>query len=170
MYRQESILAIVVFPSQSNTIIPYVFGVLQAMRVLDIFSSAPGRLWWPIVSVVLTVRFPITWLGNVWEPAPSPLLQYGHGTAYLTPFLRFNPQIPLRCHMDLWLAHLVLTHPHLHQHQQQHLLQLQMLEPRVSVFSFFNHAAFFGVLPFPLPVLQFRDAFSSVSFSNMLWE
>ncbi len=26
--------------------------------------------WWPFASVMSTVRFPITWLGNVWEPAP----------------------------------------------------------------------------------------------------
>jgi hypothetical protein len=29
-----------------------------------------GWAWWPFTSVVLTVRFPIKWLGNVWEPAP----------------------------------------------------------------------------------------------------
>ncbi len=28
--------------------------------------------WWPFASVVLTIRFPIMWLGNVWEPAPPP--------------------------------------------------------------------------------------------------
>ncbi len=26
--------------------------------------------WWPLASVVLTVRFLVTWLGNVWEPVP----------------------------------------------------------------------------------------------------
>jgi hypothetical protein len=66
--------------------------------------------------------------------------------------------------MDLWLACLVLTHPHLNQQQQLHLLQLQILEPRVSVFSFFNRGAFFGRLSFALLVLVFRAAFSSLFF------
>ncbi len=82
--------------------------------VLEIFSSAPGWLWWPIAKVVLTIRFPIMWLGDVWEPAPPPP-QYGHWTAYLTPLFELNPQIPLRCRMDLWLARLVLTQLQLHQ-------------------------------------------------------
>jgi hypothetical protein len=34
----------VVFPSQNNNIVLYLFGVLQAMWKLDIFSSAPGQL------------------------------------------------------------------------------------------------------------------------------
>jgi hypothetical protein len=38
------------------------------------------------------------------------------------------------------------------------------LEPRVSVFSFFNQGSFFGGLPFALLVLQFRAALSSVFF------
>jgi hypothetical protein len=42
MYRQESILAIVVFPSQNNNIVQCVFGVVQSWE-LEIFSSAPGR-------------------------------------------------------------------------------------------------------------------------------
>jgi hypothetical protein len=62
------------------------------------------------------------------------------------------------------LERLVFTHPHLYQHQQQHLLQLQILEPTVGIFPFFNRGAFFGWLPFALLVLQFRAAFSSVFF------
>ncbi len=42
MYRQESILAIAVFPSQNNNIVQCVFGVVQSLE-LEIFSSAPGR-------------------------------------------------------------------------------------------------------------------------------
>jgi hypothetical protein len=38
------------------------------------------------------------------------------------------------------------------------------LEPRVSVFPFFNRSAFFGALPFALLVLQFKAAFSSAFF------
>ncbi len=38
--------------------------------------------------------------------------------------------------MDLWLVRLVLTHLHPNQQQQQHLLQKQTLEPRVSIFLF----------------------------------
>jgi hypothetical protein len=35
---------------------------------------AVRQVWvrWPFASVVLHVRFPITWLGNVWELAPPP--------------------------------------------------------------------------------------------------
>ncbi len=70
--------------------------------------------------------------------------------------------------MDLWLARLVLTHIHLYQHQQQHLLQLQILEPRVSVFLFSTMVLFFGGLPFALLVLQFRAAFSSLLFKQYI--
>jgi hypothetical protein len=35
----------IVFPSQNNDIVPCLFGVLQAMWKLEIFSSALGRLW-----------------------------------------------------------------------------------------------------------------------------
>ncbi len=89
---------------------------------------------------------------RVWTGLP---LQYGHLTAYLTPFFRLNPQTPKRCHMDLWLARLVLTHLHLHQHRQHNLLQQQIL--KLCCF-------FFGGLPFALLVLQCRAAFSSLSF------
>jgi hypothetical protein len=65
--------------------------------------------------------------------------------------------------MDLWLACLVLTHLHLHQHQH-HLLQQQIPEPKVSVFTFSTVVLFFGRLPFALLVLQFRAAFSSLFF------
>ncbi len=34
----------IVFPSQNNNIVPGLFGVLQAMWKLEIFSSVPGRL------------------------------------------------------------------------------------------------------------------------------
>jgi hypothetical protein len=53
----------------------------------------------------------------------------------------------------------VFTHLQLHQPQQHHLLQQQILEPRVSVFLF-NHGLFFGRLPFALLVLQFRASVS----------
>jgi hypothetical protein len=96
--------------------------------------------WWPFASVMLTVRFLITWLDNVWEPAPPPPAVQDW-VAYLTTLSGLNPQTPLRCHMDLWLACLVLTHLHLHQHQHRPLLQQQTLEPRVSVFLF-NHSVF----------------------------
>ncbi len=68
-----------------------------------------------------------------WEPAPP--LQYGHWTTYLTPFLRLNSQTSKCCHMDLWSARLVLIHPHLHW-LHPYLLQLQPMEPRVSILSF----------------------------------
>ncbi len=41
-------------------------------------------MWWPLSSVVLTIHFPITWLGVEWEPGPP--LQYGHWVAYLNPY------------------------------------------------------------------------------------
>ncbi len=109
---------------------------------------------------------PIRWRVRT---SPPPL-QYGHWTTYLTPFLRLNPQIPKRCHMDLWLARLVLTHLHLHQHRHYHLLQQQILEPRVSVLSFQLWCFSLAGCPLALLVLQFRAAFSSLFFSNMSWE
>ncbi len=59
--------------------------------------------------------------------------------------------------MDLWLACLVLTHLHLHQHRQHHLLQQQIFE---------LWCVFFGGLPFALLVLQCRAAFSFLLFSK----
>jgi hypothetical protein len=44
------------------------------------------------------------------------------------------------------------------------LFAISSLEPRVSVFPFFNRGAFFGGLPFALLVLQFRAALSSGFF------
>ncbi len=42
VYPRESILVIVILPSQNNNIVQCVFGVLQAMWKLKIFNSAPG--------------------------------------------------------------------------------------------------------------------------------
>ncbi len=67
----------IVFPSQNNNIVLYLFGVLQTMWELEIFSSAPSRLWWPIAICRVDRLFPVTWLGNVWEPAPPPHCSMG---------------------------------------------------------------------------------------------
>ncbi len=58
-----------------------------------------------------------------------------HWTAYLILTFGLNPQTPKRCHMDLWLARLVLTHLHLHG-LHPFLLQQLPMEPRVSVFLY----------------------------------
>ncbi len=96
----------IVFPSQNNNIILQSFCVLRTMWELEIFSSRPGRLCWPITSEChVDCPFPVMWLGNVWEPAPSPRpTAVWAWTAYLTPLPGLNPQIPLHCHMDLWSA------------------------------------------------------------------
>ncbi len=119
--------------------------------------------WSPFVSVDLTVCFPITWLGNGWEPALPAVRAW---VAYLNPAFELNPQTPKRCHVDLWSAPMVLIHPHPHQLRHPYLLQQQLLEPRVSVISFQPWCFFFGGLPFALLVLQCRAAFSSLSFSK----
>jgi hypothetical protein len=130
LYHQESI---VIFPSQNNNNIQRIFGVLQPCALLEIFSSAPGRPDDPRqVSSWPSVSESCDWVLGENQPPP---LQNGHWTAYLTPFLRLNPQTLKRCHMDLWSACLVLIHLHLLQ-LHPFLLQLQPMEPRVRVLSF----------------------------------
>ncbi len=94
LYRQESTLAIVVFPIQNNYNVPRAFGVLHSCENVGNFKKCTGSAWWPMASVVLTVRFRIMWPGVGWEPAPPLPALDGHWTAYLTPFLRLNPQTP----------------------------------------------------------------------------
>jgi hypothetical protein len=93
--------------------------------------------WWPFASVMLTVRFPITWLGVGWEPGLPAVWAW---IAYLNPLFELNPQTPKRCHMDLWSARLVLIHLHRHRHHTS-LLQ-QHPEFRVSVLSFLSMVLF----------------------------
>ncbi len=86
--------------------------------------------------------------------------------AYLNPTFELNPHTPERCHMDLWSARLVLIHLHPHQLHHPHLLQQQLMEPRVSVLSFQPWWFFFGGLPFALLELQCKAAFCSLSNSK----
>ncbi len=122
MYRQESNLAISSSPV-TKTMYSYIWAYCCCVKRKEIFSSAP-------VLSVMTHReccvdrpFPFMWLGNVWEPAPPPC---STGQSQL-----FNPCFPglnlrhRRCHMDLWLAILVLIHHRPHQPRHHPLLQLQ---------------------------------------------
>jgi hypothetical protein len=84
-----------------------------------------------------------------------------HWSAYLTPFLTLYPQTPKRCHMDLWLACLVLIHLHRHRHDPS-LLQ-QHLEFSVSDPSFLSMVLFSGGLHIAL-VLSSKDLFFSCPF------
>ncbi len=74
-------------------------------------------------------------------------------------FLRLNPQTPKRCHMDLWLAHLVLTHLHRHRHHPSLLQQLP--EFRESDFSFCHWCFFSCGLFFALFLSSKELSFSS---------
>jgi hypothetical protein len=97
-------------------------------------------VWLPFASVVLTIRFPVMWLGVGWEPGtPTPAVWAW--VSYSNPLFELNPQTPKCCHMDLWSARLVLIY--LHRHRQHPSLLQQHLEFRVSVLSF-------------LPVVLFR--------------
>ncbi len=122
-----------------------------------------------MANVALTVCFSITWLGFGWEPAPPPSpLQYWHWVAYLTPFLRLNPQTLKRCHMDLWLACLVLIHLHRHHHHPSVLQQHP--EFRVSDLSFLSVVLFLWRAAFcPFSVKQ-RAAFQLSLFQYICHE
>jgi hypothetical protein len=55
-------------------------------------------------------------IGVGWEP--STLQRYRHWVPFFKlTFWRLTLSTPKFCHMDLWLARLVLTHHHLHWHQ-----------------------------------------------------
>jgi hypothetical protein len=135
LYRRESILALyIIFPSQNNNV-QCVFRYCTNVEMCNIFYQCAKSACWPTASVVLAIRFRITWPGVRWAPPPPPPFPAldRHWTAYLTLASGLNPQTSKPCHMDLWLARLVLTHLHLHR-LHPFLLQQQPLEPRVSIF------------------------------------
>jgi hypothetical protein len=79
-----------------------------------------------------------------WEPSPLPMHTEAPGIQFKLAFYSLTLSAPKRCHMDLWLSRLVLTHHHHHWHQQ--LPSATSCEERVSS-SFFNCSFFSGVLP-----------------------
>jgi hypothetical protein len=131
----------IVFPSQNNNMVQCSFSVLQAMWELDIFSSALGLLWWPVASVVLTICFPITRLGYVWETVPSP-------PAVRALVRLFNPTFWAWPSDTVTLSHgLVVgtygSHPSTPSSPMTSSPSATAsLVPRVSVFPFFNCGAF----------------------------
>jgi hypothetical protein len=131
MYRQESILALCPLPQSQNNIVKYC--VLQICRKI---CSAPGwyddPLWvlcWPSVSIC-------DWW---WVRTEPPLHIQAPGRLFKLAFWRLTLSTSKRCHMDLWLAQLVLTHHHLHRLYQ--LPSATLPGDRVSS-SFFNSGVF----------------------------
>jgi hypothetical protein len=97
--HRESILVIVVFISQNNNnvrVLVYCSRVKMckflAVRRVGLMTHGKRHVDRPFLYHVI----------RCWVRTNPPLL-YGHWVAYLTPFLRLNPQTPKRCHMDLWL-------------------------------------------------------------------
>jgi hypothetical protein len=81
----------------------------------------------------------------------------GFESPILTDFLALNPQTPKRCHMDLLLAQLALTHHH--HHRLHPSLLLQQPDFRVSNVSFVSVVLFLWQAAFcPFSVKQ-RAAF-----------
>jgi hypothetical protein len=104
--------------------------------------------------------FPVTRLGNVWEPIPPP---HSTGLSRL-----FNPRFPGLNSDTVMLSHkLVISSSGSHSSTSSSMTKptptaSSRLEHRVSVFPFFiNLGSFFGGLPF---------AHCSVSLSKLLWE
>ncbi len=84
--------------------------------------------------------FPVTWLGNVWEPAP-PSLPYRSKPTIKPSVSGLKDQIPLRYHMDLWLVLLVLIY------QQPHHPNITPLD-NCKIGALSKHLSFFQSLCF----------------------
>jgi hypothetical protein len=121
-----------------------IFGVLQSCEnVVNSLQCA----WWPLVSVGLTVCFRIMLLSVGWEPNSAAV--WASGRLFKLYFWRLTLSSPKQCHMDLWSARLVLTHPYCHQLHPFLLHQHQEL--RVSNLSFLSMVLFLwqaAIFPF----------------------
>ncbi len=99
------------------------------------------------------------------EPSPPLKIQALGGLFKLT-FWCLTLSSPKRCHMDLWLAWLVLTHHHLHQHHQLPSATF----PRDRVNSSFLLVVFFcGKLQWAQIDLECRRRKVSFLKSPYLW-
>ncbi len=137
-------------------------GIASVWKVETFLAVRRVNMLWPFLSVMLTVRFPITWLDVGWEPAPPPAVwAVWTWVAYLNPLFELNPQTPKHRHMDLWLAHLVLIHLHCHCHHPS-LLQ-QHPEFRV-VISFLSMVLFLWQAAFCPFFSQAKSFFSALTF------
>ncbi len=114
--------------------------------------------------------FPVTWLGNLWEPFPPPPRSTGLSRLFNPRFpglkIRYRLAVTWTCDWHTWFSFICnlitidTTPPS----------TTASLEPRLSVFSFFNRGAFFGGLPFALLVLQFKAVQALFSLSKLSWE
>ncbi len=80
-----------------SKIIMYSFYLAYCYHVKHKKILAVHRVWawWLFGRFVLTVRFPITWLGNAWEPVPPPTVQAW--AAYLSPSFQAYPSDTVTC-------------------------------------------------------------------------
>ncbi len=134
---------LVVFPSPKIILYNIVYGSFAVKY--EIFSSVPGRpddplrvLCWPPVSVSRD------WY---WVRTESPAHIEAQGCLFKLTFWCLTLSTPKHCHMDLWLARLVLTH---HHHHQLHQLPSAKSPGEGVSSSFFNSGVFSGRLPFAL--------------------
>ncbi len=103
--------------------------------------------------------FPYPVTGVVWEPRPPCSIM---GRLFKLAFCRLTLSTLKRCHMDLWLAQLVLTHHHLH--QLQLLLSANITRSKSEYSSSFLSVVFFSDgLPFALYMVRLR-AFVQLPF------
>jgi hypothetical protein len=106
LYRWESILATVVFPSQKNN---NAYGHTASVWNKFEKSLAVRRVGalWHFASVKLTVRFPITLLGVGWEPGPPPHsmgLSRLFKTCFLSLSLRHRNAVTWTCDQHTWFS------------------------------------------------------------------
>jgi hypothetical protein len=81
------------------------FGLLLASENIEKFWALRWvGMWWPFVSVVLTVHFPIMWLGVRWEPGPPPPAVWTRVRLFKPAFWGLTLRYRNSCHMDLWSA------------------------------------------------------------------
>ncbi len=109
VYRRESNLAISSSPLTNNNVqfllrrTAIVWNIKKVLAVRRVWAWS----WWPLVSVVLTVRFPITWFGNVWEPSPPPR-STGLSRLFNPPFpgltLRYQYVVTWTCDWHAWFS------------------------------------------------------------------
>jgi hypothetical protein len=136
----------IVFPSHKKQCICLVRRTAICMEHEKISSSAPGLGLMTHCEYRVDCPFPVTWLGNVWEPFPPPR---STGLSRL-----FNPRFPgLKSDTVTLSDELVISSSGSHSSTSSStstspLSAISRLEHRVSVFPFFvNRDAFFGGLP-----------------------
>ncbi len=135
-------------PQSKIIMYSFLFGVLLSCKKFKkILAVRQVWEWWPLASVMLTVRFPITWFGNVWEPAPPPAVWAW--VAYLIPSFWISPSDTITLSHWLVIGTLGSHSSTTSSPSTPPPSATASLEPRVSIFPFFSTVVlFFCGLPF----------------------